>query len=75
MWCVWHDLWSGTFEWICGRARAEELLDGGMTKINGKPVEVKIVDEGLGWVQIRATVVANSDRAARYDWELLEVAA
>ena len=58
MWEVWHDEWAGTFEFMCGRQKARELLSGGMTRINGEPVTLSIVDEwpGINATQIRATI-------------------
>jgi hypothetical protein len=63
MWSVFHDEWSGTFEWICGFARADELLNGGMTSINGVPCSVSVVDEwpAIRGVQVRASLA--KDRA------------
>lgn len=57
MWCVWHDPQTGIFEWICGPEIAKELLNGGMEKINGKPVRTEIVDiwPSLKGIQVRAT--------------------
>lgn len=57
MWCVWHDPQTGIFEWICGPKAANELLLGGMTKINDKPVRVEIVDvwPELKGIHVRAT--------------------
>lgn len=71
MWCVWHDMWSGYYEFICGRARATELLDGGMTKINGRPCQLEIVGEWpeLDAVQIRAHAPVE-ERESRYEWEI-----
>lgn len=62
MWCVWSCPESGTYEWICGSERARDLLTGGMTKINGKPVRVEIVGEWpqINGVQIRATGERNA---------------
>ncbi len=55
MMCVWHS--PGVYEWICGEDMARELLNGGMTKINGQPVRVEVVDRHpqLGGIQVRAT--------------------
>lgn len=56
MWCVWHT--PTVYEWICGQEKAEELLNGGMTRINGEPCIVEIVDRWpeLNGVHVRATV-------------------
>ena len=61
---VWHSEETGVFEWICGHTIAAELLNGGMTHINGKPVRLEVIDEyhHLEAVQIRATM---SDRPQR----------
>ena len=70
MWCVWHDMWAGTFELICGREKAAELLAGGMTKVNNRPCRLQVVGDWpeLGAVQIRVTTPTEG-REARYDWE------
>lgn len=56
MWCVWQS--DRVYEWICGESRARELLSGGMTRINGEPVTVEVVDHhpALGGIQVRATI-------------------
>ena len=62
MWCVWSNPESGTYEWICGPRMADELLNGGMTKIDGKPVGVEIVDKWpqINGIQVRATGERNA---------------
>lgn len=67
MWCVWHDMWAGTFEFICGRRRSLELLNGGMTKINGRTCRVQVVGEWpeLDAIQLRVTAPAEP-RADRW---------
>lgn len=61
MYCVWHSPQSGTFEWICGAKAANDLLHGGMTKINDETVErIEIVDvwPEMKGIHIRATTSA-----------------
>ena len=54
--CIWHSPTSGTFEFLCGPNVADELLNGGMRTINGKPCRVEVVDQPkLGGVHVRAT--------------------
>lgn len=57
MWCVWYSPQTGTFEWICGVKAAENLLNGGMQRINGKSVRIEIVDyvPSLKGITVRAT--------------------
>lgn len=57
MLCVWHSPSTGIFEWICGPNIADELLHGGMTKINDKPVRVEVVDywPSIKGIHVRAT--------------------
>lgn len=57
MWCVWYSPGTGVFEFICGPDKADELLNGGMTKIDGMPVRVEVVDKWprANGIQIRAT--------------------
>ena len=57
MWEVWHDEWAGTFEFFCGPSRAEEFLNGGMNRVNGKPATVSVIEEwpSLNAVQLRVT--------------------
>lgn len=57
MWECWHDEWAGTFEFFCGRRRANQLLNGGMNRVNGKPTKVTLVEEWpeLDAVQLRVT--------------------
>ena len=57
MWCVWHSPSTGIYEWICGPKIADELLNGGMTKINDQPVRVDVVGHWprINGIQIRAT--------------------
>lgn len=43
MWEVWHDEWSGYFEFICGPGKAQELLNGGMHTVNGKPTRLEVI--------------------------------
>lgn len=61
---VWHSEETGTFEFICGWKAARELLSGGMTKINDKPVKVEVVGHwpSIAGIQIRAST---SDRPQR----------
>ena len=67
---VWHSEFSGTYEWMCGWKIAHELLNGGMTSINGLPCSVSVVGE---WPEIRAIQVRATcegmERAGAYDWE------
>jgi len=65
MWCVWYSPETGTFEWICGPDAANDLLNGGMQKINGKPVRTHVVDiwPALKGIQVRATTTLGE----RYD--------
>lgn len=73
MWCVCHDIWKGMFEWICGYDRAHELLNGGMTKINGRPVTLEVVDEwpGIAGVHIRAAwALGDKPAEVRHNWEI-----
>lgn len=53
---IWYSPTSGTFEWLCGPRAADDILNGGMRTINGKPCRVEVVDRPkLGGVHVRAT--------------------
>lgn len=41
--CIWWSPQTGTFEFMCGSEAADDLLNGGMQKINGKPVRTHVV--------------------------------
>jgi hypothetical protein len=55
MMSVWHS--DRVYEWICGEKRADELLNGGMRKINGQACVVEVVDRwpAINGITVRAT--------------------
>ena len=55
--CIWSSHSTGTYEFLAGPDLADDLLNGGMLTINGKPVRVQVVDAPkLGGIHIRATM-------------------
>lgn len=60
IWNVGCSEWSGTYEFICGQKVAQEWLNGGMTRVNGKPTRVEVVCQWphINGVHLRITTPA-----------------
>ena len=59
--------YAGLYEVFCHPLTAQELLSGGMTRVNGQPVKVEKIDEYQhGW-QLRISTSSGEPEAA-YAW-------